>query len=262
MRHLIKQIFSLGLSVPLIGLSLITPAMAQEQSSMTAIPTEQATEFTQDIHLYPGRQSIINFDNGERIYFIQLADVTRVVFSTDVPIETGQAQTVLLRPIYPLRLERPALTSNGRYPTNITIGTISRKGRQLYTFDVVINSGHSGDDVDGINIDIPTPQPLPEPNYNQIALAGGRTATIPHVEIGVRVALRQGYTSINDPIMAKIDQFLAIARQNSTALPQVAQEVGINFEVITTLAAMGLEEETASMAQREEVDAPAPSIPK
>jgi hypothetical protein len=237
---------------------------------MAPIPSQQAVEETQNIRLYPGRQSIINFENGQRIYFIQLADITRVVYSTDVPIETGQARSVILRPIYPLRLERPTLSSNGRYPTNITVGTMGEQGRQLYTFNVVVESGRTTD-VDGLTINIPPP-PEPTPNDSQIVIAEGQTASLSDVEVGIRVALRQGYTPASDPILPILDEFLAIARQGNTPLPEVAQAVGLNFQVVIALAELGLEEATNTprlipleptiSPQQEEANDPDPSSPK
>ncbi|WP_413167802.1 hypothetical protein ACL6C3_13985 [Capilliphycus salinus ALCB114379] len=54
------------------------------------------------------------------------------------------------------------------------------------------------------------------------------------------VALRQGYTTFTDPVVGKIQKFLALARQNVPFL-EAAQRVGLPFEVIETLAIMGLQ---------------------
>jgi hypothetical protein len=78
-----------------------------------------------------------------------------------------------------------------------------------------------------------------------LTLADGRQANWRDIERGYVVALREGYTNSTDPVVGKIQKFLALARQNVPFL-EAAQQVGLPFEVIETLAKIGLQTQTAS----------------
>ena len=231
------KFLSLAIALQLL---LSTPAFAQTPS-LTPSPTEQANHTTETLILKPGRQSVIDVQNGQTIYFIQLADISRIVYTTDLPLDSGMAQTILLRPINPLNLEHPLLTSEGQYPTNITIGTNGPLGRQLYTFNLTIHYGNSQPTTNGITIDPPTPIQDEEPTPNHLILNDGRTATLSDIERGIRVALRRGYTTASDPFLLKLNTFLAIAH-NGTPLTEAAQQADIRLYPIVVLARLGLEE--------------------
>lgn len=234
-----KKILPTLLSISVWAIALPTQA---QTPSLEPIPSEQAEQHTEDLVLRPGRQSLIDFQNGQTIYFIRLADVSQIVFSTDVPLESGMAQSVLLRPINPLNLERPLRTTNGRYPTNITIGTTGSLGRILYTFNLAIDSSGAQPTTNGIVIRPETPPEPDEPqNPGTITLDNQAIASLSDIERGIRVALRRGYTRASDPVIRKLDNFIAIAQQN-VPLIEAAQQAELQFAIVTRLAELGLEE--------------------
>lgn len=233
--------------------AIASPTQAQTPS-LNPIPSEQAEQHTEQLILRPGRQSIIDFQNGQTIYLVRLADISQIVFSTDVPLDSGAARSVFLQPINPLNLERPLRTTNGHYPTNITIGTNGPLGRKLYIFNLVINSSGTLPDTNGIIIGPETP---PEPDIptqaaNTLLVNNGTTtASINDIERGIRVALRRGYTRASDPIIRKLNTFLAIAQQN-IPLIEAAEQADLNVAIVVRLAELGIEDAQAEQQRIEQ----------
>ena len=227
-----------------LGIWAIPSVTHAQAPSLDRVPSEHAEQQTEQLILRPGRQSIIDFQNGQTIYFVRLADISQIVFSTDAPLDSGAARSVFLQPINPLNLERPLRTTGGRYPTNITIGTNGPLGRKLYTFNVSINSGGTLPETNGIIIGPETPPEPEEPAQAPNTLLvnnGTTTASISDIERGIRVALRRGYTRASDPIIQTLDTFLAIAHQH-TSLIDAAIQADLNFAVVVRLAELGVEE--------------------
>ena len=247
-----KQLPILLLCMGLWGTGTL-PSAAQT-ASLNPIPSEQAEQHTEQLTLRPGRQSIIDFQNGQTIYFVRLADISQIVFSTDMPLDSGTAQSVFLQPINPLNLERPLRTTGGRYPTNITIGTNGPLGRKLYTFNLVIDASSAPPHTNGIIIGPETPPEPDTPDQTPGTLLvnnGTTTASINDIERGIRVALRRGYTRASDPVLRKLNTFLAIARQN-TPLVDAAVQADLDFNVIVSLAELGIEEAQAEQQRIEQ----------
>ncbi len=217
-----------------------TPAVVEVAAS-------SAIAKTTEVVLIPGRQSLIEFRNGETIQYISLADVHQIVFSTDLPIESGQASVIVLRTIEPLRLkgvvEAPSIGTVREnyphetvYPTNLVVVTVNEAGdKRTYTFDLRISlsqTPHASNGVAIVAVDSSQTQVL--------TLADGRQANWRDIERGSAIALREGYTTSTDPVVTKIQKFLTLARQNIPFL-EAAQRVGLPFEVIETLAQIGLQ---------------------
>ncbi|MEA5495954.1 hypothetical protein VB834_17220 [Limnoraphis robusta Tam1] len=119
---------------------------------------------TTEIVLIPGRQSLIEFRNGETIQYISLADVHQIVFSTDLPIDSGQASVIVLRTIEPLRwsgvVEAPArgtvredYPNETVYPTNLVVVTSTPTGeKRTYIFDLKISLSQTPNISNGVAI--------------------------------------------------------------------------------------------------------------
>jgi len=79
----------------------------------------------------------VSASGSKTIAYILLADASRVVYSTDVELETGRAKTGFLRVIQPLRF--PGATTAP--VTNLMVQTVDARGQnRLYTFDIVHSS--------------------------------------------------------------------------------------------------------------------------
>lgn len=125
--------------------------------------------------------------------------------------------------------------------TNLFVKTKTKTGTtRLYTFNV--KSGESY-----------------QPNYNGIALSnstslqGGksptlqvgsfRPATLDDIEKGLLLALRRNYTLPSDPIVSKVREFLALARNTSDkSLIEISQELKNPLAVLTQLGRLGIED--------------------
>lgn len=130
---------------------MLTTTRVEATPTVETVADYIAIAETTEIVLIPGRQSLIEFRNGETIQFISLGDVHQIVFSTDLPIETGQASVIVLKTIEPLRLkgvvETPARGTvredypyETAYPTNLIVVTVNPTGqKRTYTFDLKVS---------------------------------------------------------------------------------------------------------------------------
>jgi hypothetical protein len=189
-----------------------------------------------DIRVYPGRISTVDFSNtDETIIYLGLGDASRIVFNTDFPLESGAAKTVLLKPIQPLKFPGATTTKI----TNLIVKTADSKGQlHLYNFQIFYSQGtpsNLGIQITSANLDR-------ERNSTRINLGGGRTASLDDVEYGLRLSISKGYTSASDPVVTRVKNFLAIARDRSElSLVEVAEEANVDLAVITELARIAFE---------------------
>ena len=218
---------------------LATPTEPQQGPSYQTVTRNIATQTSIDVSIYPGRATVIDFSQtSETLAFIMLADPSQVIFSTDTPINTGTAQTILLRPIQPL--EFPGTTKSE--VTNLVVKTVSDNGQQqLYNFNIIPDRGYPED------LGIYIIERLPEPENSQkqqftLTIRGGRTATIQDIEIGLRLAINQSYTDVNDPIVFQVKNFLALVRNFNLPLEEALSRSGTNLVVLTELAQIAFED--------------------
>ncbi|MCY7283203.1 MAG: hypothetical protein LH679_07115 [Cyanobacteria bacterium CAN_BIN43] len=188
------------------------------------------------VKIFPGRASVINFRTNEFITSITLSDPTYVLYTPNAEIDSGQTTALILRLSDGIVFEN--LTRSSR--PNISITTINQEGKQkTYLFDLEIASGLPipNRDHNGIVI-VPDNQAIAS-NGNVIQTAKG-DATMNDIERGLRISIRQGFTTRTDPIVAKVQEVLAQSR-NGGSLMAIAQQVGVPLSVLTTLGELGLD---------------------
>ena len=56
------------------------------------------------------------------------------------------------------------------------------------------------------------------------------------------IAIRRGYTPPNDPIVFKVREFIALAR-NGTAIAKAAEKTNLSMSVVISLGQLGLSRE-------------------
>ncbi len=235
-----------------LGAILVLGWVSDPVLSVPIIPTlsdSKALIQSTEIVLVPGRSSVIEFRNGEMIQFISLADIHQIVFSTDLPIDTGQASIIVLKPIEPLRLKglveipytglvRENYPAKTIYPTNLVVVTSSKSGeKRTYTFDISISLTRNPEIPNGIAI-VPQVQPSTE---ETLTLTDGRKANLSDIQRGYTEALKQKYTSYKDPAVKKIQKFLDLARYG-VSFSEAAQRADLPFVVIESLAEIGLQD--------------------
>lgn len=147
----------LGLSLPLaIGCTFYhaevgAQTLVRKQQAQKPLPTntrtaavvpvsdQQAQEQPTTVKIFPGRSSVIDFRNGERMNYIELANQERILYNTDAPLESGRAKLITIRLSEPLPFKgqtRPPGFGRRSSSTNLIVTTIERSGEQkTYIFD-------------------------------------------------------------------------------------------------------------------------------
>ncbi|NJN91059.1 MAG: TrbG/VirB9 family P-type conjugative transfer protein [Leptolyngbyaceae cyanobacterium SL_5_14] len=205
----------------LIG--LVSPGLSvqAQTSAYQVVDRNRATTSAVQVQVAPGRATLISFSQtDETIAYILLADASRVVYSTDAELETGRAKTVFLRVIQPLRF--PGATTAP--VTNLMVQTVDARGQnRLYTFDIVHNSNPR---YVGVQI-------LPAIARSQASPAVGNLNLTPdRIQTGLSIAIMRGYTSIDDPIVAKVRQLLELMRTENMTVSEAAHSVGVPLEYL------------------------------
>ena len=208
----------------LIGLvSPGLPVQAQ-MSAYQVVDRTRATTSAVQVQVAPGRATSISFSQtDETIAYILLADASRVVYSTDTELETGRAKTIFLRVIQPLRF--PGATTTP--VTNLMVQTVDARGQnQLYTFDIVHSSNPR---YVGVQI-------LPAIARSQASSAVGNLNLTPdRIQTGLSIAIMRGYTSIDDPIVAKVRQLLELMQTENMTASEAAHSVGVSLDILVSL---------------------------
>lgn len=217
-------------------LGTITAGQAQTPA-LTIIRRDAATNTTANLQVWPGRASAIDFtQTDEVVTYIRLADPSKVVFNTDAELKTNQAKIIFVQPIQPLRF--PGATTTPI--TNLFVKTRSSEGvERLYVFNIVHNSGRPTNN----GITISTTMPGRE---QSILIAGNQTATLSDIERGLEAAIKRSYTTPNDPVVFKVREFLALAR-NGMAITKAAERTNLSMSVVISLGQLGLSDTRLSV---------------
>ena len=235
------------------------PAASQARPATSIVSAQRARLYTSPVNLYPGRNSIIDFAaTGEVITYIQLSDLSHIVYDTNAPIDSGAAQVVALRLIQPIPFE--GLTKSA--VPNMVISTLDEQGNTYtYLFDLHQNSGRpSQTESNGIAI-APASEVRETRLFNTVALRPNvlRTdqgeATLEDIEQGLAIAIQEGYTLANDPVVTEIREAIALAR-NGTPLRTAADQLGLDMVVLTALGEIGIENSILEPLQSEPITIP------
>ena len=145
---------------------------------------------------------------------------------------------MFLKVIKPLRF--PGATSTKI--TNLSIKTRTPDGQQhFYTFNIIPGSGTPT--YNGISI-----SPI-APGVEQTWVVGSnQVATLSDIERGLQIAIALGYTTTNDPVVFKVREFLALAR-NTMPIPKAAQSVHLPLSVVSSLGQLGLEKSSIEVRE-------------
>lgn len=160
-----------------------------------------------------------------------IADPSRVVYTTNAELESGQAKTLFLRTIQALNFPGATRTQI----TNLSVQTVDSTGQQrLYNFSIVPV--------------VATPRYIGVSIVNAVAgqqtlmVNGNRTATLSDIETGLRIAIQRGYTDRNDPIVLGVQQLLTLVRNDNVTIQDAAATVNVPLAVISELARIALDE--------------------
>ncbi|MFB2879339.1 hypothetical protein [Floridanema aerugineum] len=236
-----------SIKAAIICLTLCYPSVARAQSNHSIKATQPAiititpdegsglTQAARTIEVWSGRATAIDFSLvNEQIIQVFLADPSRFTYATDTPLDKGKATTLFLRQILPLKF--PNLTTARE--TNLFIKTKTTDGNvRLYTFN--IRPGTATPVYHGLSVANVTSSPNGKEPVLQVGFS--RQATLDDIERGLQIAIARGYSTTSDPIVYKVRDFLARARNtNYQSLVELAQTVKIPLPVLTQLGSLGI----------------------
>ena len=224
-----------------------TPSTQRAIPSTSVVSQERARQYASPVWLYLGRNSVIDFSGtDEVITYVQLSDVSQVVYDTNAPIDSGAARTIILRLIQPLHVEG---TYTAAIP-NLVVTTVDLNGQtHTYLFDLYHSPDlvPDADDSSGIAImSAPEVRDIRLSNQNttqpNIIRTDAGNATLNHLERGLSVAIEANYTPPDDPIVLAVREAIARAR-NGTPIRTAARQLHINLAVLTSLGELGIKEQ-------------------
>ena len=189
------------------------------------------------VKVWSGRITAIDFSLlNQRITSIALADPSRLVYNTDVPLEQGTASTIYLRQIQPLRFLGATTTS----VTNLIVKT---NAQQTYVFNVVAANGKPDYSVIQLSNRVPiydVTQPLLA-STNRAALTH-QVIDLDYVEAGIQVAINRKFAKADDPLFGKVRNFLRQARWG-VPLAIAAEQASVSPSLIIKLNQLGTQTE-------------------
>jgi hypothetical protein len=163
----------------------------------------------------------------QRIISVVLADPSKLVYNADLPIESGQASTLFLKQIQPLKFPG-ATTAN---LTNLFIKTVDAQGRQqLHTFNVMAAHG--------------------SPEYSSVQMSKtafkispllpilSTSELLDQVEVGMQVVIARGLAKSDDPLFDRVRQFLKDARDGDS-IQVAANRAGLSLALLQKLSRLG-----------------------
>jgi hypothetical protein len=228
-------IISLGIQ-PVVAQSL--PIATYEATTYQTIGREAATMGSVQLQIAPGRMTTIQFQSDEIMTAVIIADPSRLVYTASAELGSPQAKSLFLRRIEPL--DFPGATTT--WVTNLMVQTVDPAGQQrLYNFDITPVS--EAPQFVGVTI-VPAIA-----GQQTLQIANNRTASIRDIEEGLQVAIRKGYTTEDDPVVAGVRQMVAIARGENVALADAALRANVPWEIVAELAAIAVEQRSGTVTE-------------
>jgi len=223
--------------IPLAGLAQ-TGAPNESTGNYPLIDRQIASNNPIEIRVMAGRATTIDFtQSDEVIEHVLLADPSQTVYTADAPIDSGQTKVLYLRRIHQLNF--PGATK--AYVTNLQVRTADKQGRtRNYVFNVVPIKPNNN--YIGIRI-------TNNPQLQPVTVAG-QQVTAEDLEAGLRIAIRNGYTSANDPIVSKIQGLIEQVR-SGMPLRAAAQSSRVSIQIITALAQMSYQNKATPARSRQ-----------
>lgn len=251
-HYLVDGIAALLLSLS-IGFGVTSPVSAQQTTDLSAanrtaaslrlISQEQAQASAIAVDIYTGRGSVVDFRNGEVIAYIQLSDMSEIVYSTNAPLESGSSSMIVLREIEPLNFEGQTTAA----VPNLIVSTIDPEGiSRTYIFDLHLRQerlseakGNGIAIVPANAVPTRTVRRLEQPNSPSIDSSLGQP-TIADIANGLEIAIARGYTPESDPVVSQVRQFIALVDSGQTIVA-AARETNIDPNVLKALGDISIE---------------------
>lgn len=255
-KHFFKQlVFSSVIAVSFC--TAFTPAQATKVPvKYELVSTEDAVKGAIPITLYFGKVISIDFTEvRETITFIAPSDKSQFVYNTDLPVESGEAQTAYLLPSKKLDFQGTYQTSH----PNLIVKTINSSGQsKQYNLIVSFSSGIMASA--GIKF-VPSTQLGTTPNAfgvasrahsaqspvdsQKIMVSARQQINADAVEHGLKIAIAKQFINSNDPVVNNVRNFVFLLR-NGHSVNDALVATQINPSVIESLGEIYLEAELPS----------------
>jgi hypothetical protein len=178
------------------------------------------------------------------ITYVQLSDLSRIVYNTNAPIDSGAARTIILRPIQALHIEG---TYTAAVP-NLVVTTVDGAGNTYtYLFDLYRSAEGFPEQSESSGITI---APASEVRATRLENTGtarpnvlsteAGEATLSDIERGLAISIEANYTPPDDPVVLAVREAIALAR-NGTPLRNAARQLQLDLAVLTSLGELGIE---------------------
>lgn len=217
-----------------------TPAQATKVPvKYELVSTEDAVKGAIPITLYFGKVVSIDFTEvRETITFIAPSDKSQFVYNTDLPVESGEAQTAYLLPSKKLDFQGTYQTSH----PNLIVKTINSSGQsKQYNLIVSFSSGIMASA--GIKF-VPSNQQSPV-DSQKIMVSARQQINADAVEHGLKMAIAKQFINSNDPVVNNVRNFVFLLR-NGHSVNDALVATQINPSVIESLGEIYLEAELPS----------------
>lgn len=200
------------------------------------VSTADAVRGAIPVTLYFGKIISLDFtEAGEYITFIAPSDRSQFVYNTDLPVNSGEAQSVYLLPVKKLDFKGTYQTSH----PNLIVKTINSSGQsKQYNFIINFSSGIMSST--GIKIVNPIKNSFSDPN--KIRVSAGQSIDADAVERGLRMAIVKQFVKADDPVVNKVRNFVFMLR-NGNSVNDAITYTGVNPSVVESLGEMYLDAE-------------------
>jgi hypothetical protein len=206
------------------------PIANYDAATYQTIGRETAIAGSVKLQVAPGRMTTIQFQSDEIITAVIIADPSRMVYTASAELGSPQAKSLFLKRIE--QLDFPGATTT--WVTNLMVQTVDPAGQQrLYNFDITPVS--EAPRFVGVTI-VPAIA-----GQQTLQMANNRTASIRDIEEGLQIAIRKGYTTEADPIVAGVQQVVAIVRSENVSLTDAALRANVPLAIVAELAAIAWE---------------------
>jgi hypothetical protein len=235
-KHFFQQlVFSSVFAVSLC--TTFTPVQATKVPvKYEFVSTEDAVKGAIPITLYFGKVISIDFTEvRETITFIAPSDKSQFVYNTDLPVESGEAQTAYLLPSKKLDFQGTYQTSH----PNLIVKTINSSGESKQ-YNLIVSFSSDIMASAGIKF-VPSTQQSPV-NSQKIKVSAGQQINADVFEHGLRIAIAKQFINSNDPVVNNVRNFVFLLR-NGHSVNDAVLATQINPSVIESLGEIYLEAE-------------------
>jgi hypothetical protein len=227
-KLLLKKLLLAGVLAASTSILPIAAIATEAPVKYALISTDDATKGIIPITLYFGKIVSIDFtDVGEHITYIAPSDKSQFAFNSDLPVETGEAQSIYLLPIKKIDFKGTYQTSH----PNLIVKTINDLGEsKQYNFLASFSSGVMAST--GIKI-VPPAQPTPFDSH-KIRVSAGQTINADAIEQGLKIAIAKQFVTSDDPVVNKVRNFVFMLR-NGNSVNDAITYTGVNPSVVESL---------------------------